>query len=62
MSLRVVIVTTLLLSALLIQAVTETIFYELNPIYYLVGLTYLLTLGYGAIYVSGRWQRGFVHL
>ena len=45
MSVRAVVVTTVLLSALLVQSITGSDFIELNPIYYLVGFTYLLTLG-----------------
>ena len=41
MTLRVVIVTTLLLTALFVQSVVEEFYLKLNPIYYLVGLTYL---------------------
>jgi two-component system sensor histidine kinase PilS (NtrC family) len=62
MSLRVVIVTTLLLSALLVQAITDRIFSELNPIYYLVGFTYLLTLVYAGVHAAGRWRRWFLHV
>ena len=61
MGLRVVIVTTLLLSALLVQSITDTYWSELNPIYYLVGVTYLLTLVYVAIHVLDRWRRWFVY-
>src|SRR5436190_1334108 len=60
MALRVVVVTTLLLTAVLIQTITGAFTFELNPIYYLVGLTYLLTLGYSIAHAIGRGRRWFL--
>ena len=53
-TLRVVVVSTLLLSALLVQSVMGNFFIELNPIYYLVGFTFLLSLVYATLLNANR--------
>ena len=54
MSIRVVIITTILITAILVHFTTGEFFVELNTIYFLVGLTYFLTLLYivGAVFLN----------
>lgn len=53
-TLRVVVISTLLAAAMLIQFIRGEFFIELNPIYYLVGAVYILTIIYVILFTRIR--------